>query len=224
MIGVDLPTVRAAAVAIARWAVDDDRGRAIGDPVHEWVTEGRRSQYERALAAGAAWAQRMPAGYSSCGDLAHWMLMLLGVRHERIVNRGDDGGLVGWAVGANLSRLTKSRWYVPASENGLPEVGDILHVSAPEHVCVLLDQVSRDQWVTADYGQPHGQRRVCQLRDTATGLQVRGRMLVGWVSLGLVATSGGLEESALVPDSFQGGVLDDNPYDEELAVPEGVVG
>jgi hypothetical protein len=211
MIGVDIPTVRAAAVAIARWAVDDDRGRVIGDPVHEWVTEGRR-------------AVRMPAGYSSCGDLAHWMLMMLGVRNERIVNRGDDGGLVGWAVGANLSRLTRSRWYVPASEHGLPEVGDILHVAAPEHVCVLLEQVSRDQWVTADYGQPHGARRVCQLRDTATGLQVRGRMLVGWVSLGLVATSGGLEESALVPDSFGGGVFDDNPYDEELVVPEGVVG
>jgi hypothetical protein len=49
-------------------------------------------------------------------------------------------------------------------------------------------------------------------------------MLVGWVSLGLVATSGGLEESALVPDSFGGGVLDDNPYDDGLRIPDGVMG
>ena len=93
--------VRHAAVSIARWAVDNERGRSTGDPVHEWVTEGRRKQYEDALRRRAQWALDMPAGYSSCGDLPHFVAMLLGCRDEIVVNRGDDGGLVGWAVGRN---------------------------------------------------------------------------------------------------------------------------
>ena len=56
--------VGAAAVALALFAVDGERGRRSGDPVHEWVTEGRRTQYDKALAAGASWAKNMPAGFS----------------------------------------------------------------------------------------------------------------------------------------------------------------
>jgi len=222
--------VRRAAVALATFAVDGDRGRSTHDPVHEWITEGRRAQYERALAHGYAWAKAMPAGYSSCGDLAHWMLTMLGVRDERVVNRGDDGGVCGWAVGANLSRLVRSPWYVHASKHGMPALGDVLHVApsdhvavhvAPsDHVAVLLAMPDAAQWITADYGQPCGLRRVCQLRDVATGLQVRGRVLRGWVSLDRVYAARALVAPAIVPGTFDA-PLDDNPYDD-VTIPKGV--
>lgn len=218
--GIDLPTVRRAAVALANYAVDGKHGRHPPDPIHSWVTEGRREQYEQALAAGAPWAVNMSklGGYSSCGDLAHWLLFCLGCRDERVVNRGDDGGAKPWFPGPNISRLKGSKWYVHASENGMPADGDVLHVAPPHHVCVLLQQVSPMQWVSADYGQPHGELEVCQLRDVSQGLHVRGRLLKGWVSLGLLVTSGALTESAIVPNSFDGGVPDDNPYSEDLPV------
>lgn len=216
---VSLPLVRRAAVELATWAVDGPRGRSVGDPVHEWVTEGRRKQYETALAKGAAWAVRMTP-YSSCGDLWHWLLMLLGCRDERVVNRGDDGGIVSWAVGDNLGRLIKTPWYVTWGE---PELGDLLHVSGPDHAAVLLERTTDDQWVTADYGQPYGKRKDCPVRPVwGGGRSVRGRRLAGWVSLARLVAMGGIVESAIVPDSFVGGVVDDNPYPEDLRVPEGV--
>lgn len=212
--------VRRAAVALGSFAVDNDHGRAIGDPVHEWITEGRRAQYERALAHGYDWAKNMVAGYSSCGDLAHWLLMCLGVRDERVVNRNDDGGVIGWKVGANIGRLDGSPWYVHASDNGMPELGDILHVASPDHVSVLLAVIDRGtQWLTADYGQPHGMRRVCQLRSVSQGLQVRGRMLRGWVSLALVKQFGAITAPSIVPSDFVA-PLDNNPYDDVVIPPE----
>jgi hypothetical protein len=211
---------RRAAVALAKFAVNGDSGRVSGDPVHEWVTEGRRTQYERALANGAAWAQRMRAGYSSCGDLAHWLLMCLGCRYELVVNRGDDGGVKGWAIGANIGRLAWSSWYEHASENGLPIEGDILHVAPPDHVSVLIDASDPDSWATADYGQPHGRMRECPLRDVSQGLLVRGRKLEGWVSIGRMVKLGALIADAIVPDDFDGDECD-NPY-VDVEIPEGI--
>lgn len=211
---IHLPTVRQAAVALANFAVDGANGRRPPDAIHEWITEGRRTQWERAHAAGHRWAQGVP--YSSCGDLAHWMLMCLGCRDELVINRGDDGGVKGWVPGPNISRLVGSRFYVKSGE---PEPGDILHVAQPDHVAVLLERVSDDQLVTADYGQPYGRRRVCRVRDTWWGRIVRGRTLQGFVSLARIVEGGAFTESAIVPDDFQGGVQDDNPYDEGLRVP-----
>lgn len=205
-----VPTVRAAAVALARYAVNDAKGRGRDDPVHAWITEGRRTANERRRAKGSP---EVP--YSSCGDLAHWLLMCLGCRDERIVNRTDDGGVRDWAMCVNLSRLIQSPWY---TTHGEPEPGDILHVASPHHVAVLLE-TRPGQWITADYGQPYGQRRVCPVRDTYRGKLVRGRVLEGWVSLAALVDQGGLTESALVPGSFAGGVEDDNPYPEDLRVP-----
>lgn len=161
-------------------------------------------------------------GYSSCGDLAHWLLLCLGCRDEIVLNRSDDGGEVPWKAGPNIFRLATSPWYIHASEYGIPDDGDILHVQRAsgtgDHVSVLLSKDSPDRWTTADYGQPHGRLKDCELRDVSRGLQVRGRLLVGWVSLGLVVTLGALTESAIVPDDFEGGVDDDNPYVEGLPV------
>ncbi len=218
-----LPTVRAAAVALARFAVDGKHGRKTGDVIHDWITEGRRAQYERALARGDAWAVKLSktGGYSSCGDLLHWLYTMLGVRDELVINRTDDGGVKDWVPGPNISRLVGSKFYVRAGE-GTPEDGDGLHVANTafdHHVAVLLERVSDDQWLSADYGQPHGQRRVCQLRDTYVGRIVRGRVLEGWVSLAKMVEAGAFTESAIVPDDFVGGVPDDNPYDEDLRIP-----
>lgn len=203
--GID--DVRRAAIALGRFAVDGENGRKPLDPIHEHVTEGRRSAYERAAAKGS---KMVP--YSSCGDLAHWVLTMLGCRDERVVNRTDDGGKLSWAVGANISRLVGSPWYVHYN-GGLPEVGDIVHVASPDHVCALLAR--GEVWETADYGCPYGKLHAFRLGFSGR-LTLRGRKLQGWIDLARVP----LRESAIVPDLFDG-ELDDNPYDEGLSIPAG---
>ena len=206
--------LRAAAVTLGEYSVGRGK-RPSGDPVHDWITEGRRLQWERAHAAGHSWA--LKGSYSSCGDLAHWLLMCLGCRDERVVNRSDDGGEISWVVGANISRLVALPWY--REEGAGPFPGDILHVASPDHVAVLLDQESADQWHTADYGQPHAERKDCLVVPRRRGLIVRGRHLEGWVDLESMLDDGAFTESAIVPDAFPYGVLDDNPYDEDLRIP-----
>ena len=184
---------RHAAIAIAYNACRDGRGhnRAGGDPVHEHVTEGRRTQWEQARARGAAWAQR--GTYSSCGDLAHYMLYALGCRDSRYVNRDE---LAGWRVGANISMLCSSPWFL---SDGAPKVGDILYVTGPEHVCVLLSRVSDDKWITADYGQPYACVHHAHVqRVPGAGVFVRKRPLRGFVSIAKVP----LVAPACVPDVF----------------------
>ena len=208
-----LPIVRQAAVVLAEYAVDGDNGRAVGDPIHEWVTEGRRARSE-------ARRKKDPSAndYSSCGDLPHWMLACLGCRDEAVVNRTDDGGVKDWVIAVNLSRLTRSPWYVREGV-GEPDLGDILLTGNLDsgrdwHACVLLMRVTDDQWVTADYGQPYGQKRVAIVKLSHKGRVVRGKRLRGWVSLENVP----LSMSAVVPDTFMGGIPDDNPYyDPKLA-------
>jgi hypothetical protein len=216
---LNLGLVRRASVAIATWAVGGKERRS-GDPVHEWVTEGRRKQYEDALRRGDQWAIDMPAGYSSCGDLWHFVLMLLGCRDEAVVNRNDDGGLVGWAVGRNLTRIVDSRWYVDAEE-AEPEEGDLLHVVKPEHASILLYK-GAGSWQTADYGQPWGKKLACPISRRGPVTYVRGRRLAGLGSLERMVRLGAFTESAIVPDDFVGGTPDDNPYSEDLRIPPGL--
>jgi len=200
---------RVAAVSLARYAVDDAEGRKLGDPIHEWITEGRRGRNESRMKKLGK-----PPSYSSCGDLAHWMLMCLGCRDERVVNRGDDGGTITWRSTVNISRLRYSPWFVPAgSPLAGPDVGDIILVANQDdgydsHVAVLLSIEDTRQWVTADYGQPYGQRRVCQIVDTPRGRVVRGKRLRGWVDLGRVP----MEPPAWVPMGCVAGADYDNPY------------
>lgn len=215
--------LRAASVELGRFAVNGDAGRGIGDPVHEWVTEGRRKQYEDALHAGAEWAIKLQktGGYSSCGDGGHWVLFCLGVRDERYVNRDTDGGTHPWAMGVNVSRLTELPAYVRAARapDQLPKPGDILHVAAPDHVDILesLDFGTNEVW-TFDYGQPYGRRRKHLLTRRGSLVMVGDRVLQGWVDIEKIA----LAESALVPDSFAFGTLDENPYPEGIPIPPGV--
>lgn len=216
------PTVlRAAAVALARFAVNAPTGRTVGDPVHEWVTEGRRKQYEDALAAGAEWAVKMAphGGYSSCGDEAQWLLMCLGVRDERYVNRSGDGGVHPWVSGVNIARLCALPAYVKASAGQAPRPGDITHVTNADHVAVSESfRPDLGSASSCDYGQPHAAYRERAVVQRGATWIVGGRVLAGWVDIELLR----FEESALVPDDFELGTVDDNPYPEDLSIPAGV--
>jgi len=179
--------LRSTAVAIASYACNGDDGRVLGDPVFEEVTEGRNH-----------WPK-----YSSCGDLPHYVLMRLGFRDERILNRSDDGGIRNWSIGQNLSRLVfkTGKALVWASIAKRPQPGDVLYLASPEHVCVLdsVDEAA-GTITTFDYGQfdqksgkPCGRRRVSAFRVQGKQLLVGKRVLRGWVDIaripGLLAPS-----------------------------------
>jgi hypothetical protein len=189
--------VRRASVALARYATDaaGAGGRRLGDKVFEAVTEGRASR----------------PNYSTCGDLANWLEVCLGVRDETLVNRDNDGGDHPWQVGENLARVVygKGNGFVWASGDAVPPPGAILYVCCPEHVCVLesWDQDTGEA-LTHDYGQWNMRfGGVCALAltklVTRQGGQwiIGGRVLKGWLDVALLP----LASSAIVPDDFEGG-------------------
>ena len=169
--------LRAEAVRIACYACDGDRGRVYGDPVFEAVTEGRQK-----------WK-----GYSACGDLCQYVLRELGLRDERILNRDDDGGVVPWQIGKNLSKLVfgSGSAFVWAYGSRRPKPGDIVYLSKPEHVAVLeqLDE-SAGRIVTFNYGlwdaaagKAAGGRRTSTFAVKGTSLAIGKRTLHGWLDL-----------------------------------------
>jgi hypothetical protein len=86
----ELEASRLAASLLLTYAVSDEV-RSTLDPVYRTIVEGRTGPK-----------------YSSCGDLAHWLLFRLGVRApfiNRAEYRESDGGH-GWRVGLNLNLLT----------------------------------------------------------------------------------------------------------------------
>lgn len=218
-VAIDRVLLRRAAKALAEFATNGSVGRSLGDPVHEWITEGRRSEYERALKQGAAWAKNMPAGYSSCGDLPHWMLMCLGCRDERYVNRSDDGGDVPWRSGVNIARLRSLPAYrSPFVYDGQP--GDIMHVASPDHVAVIRRASYMTREIEShDYGQPYAAMKLhTLLRRSETQILVGARVLQGVIDIGAIS----YVESAIVPNDFDGGTPDENPYAEGLVIPANV--
>lgn len=188
-----LEQVRNRAVDLALHAVDR-KGRDVGDPVHEEVTQGRTKNNEIRRRRGS---KEVP--YSSCGDLAHWMLYHLGCRDPLLVNREEPQDGLRWVIGANVSRIRFSPHFILCSNHpdARPSHGDILLVvgaaAGSEHVSVLVSDMTDEYWVTADYGQPYGRLRDCDVsvadgriwvapRDRGKG----GRRLVGWLDLGRV--------------------------------------
>jgi hypothetical protein len=146
--------LRNALRANARYACDAENGRVEKDPVFEEVTEKRQTFN----------------GYSSCGDLIHWSLRRAGLRDEKILNRTDDDGKMGWQVAVNISRLVYGtgsafeHWNVGTPFNGQPgDMGLIGDTSETTHVFIIED-VSGDQITSWDYGQffngKHGGKRV----------------------------------------------------------------
>jgi hypothetical protein len=184
--------LRSAAIEIARFACDGDNGRILGDPVFEIVTEGRAAT----------------KGYSSCGDLCHYVLAQLGVRDESLVNRNSDGGEIPWKVGVNLSRIVyqSGSVFVWSRPNLRPKPGDILYVSPPDHVCVLetLDEEAKTLSVF-EYGQwdahankPSGKRQVAKFSVDAKSMKVGARLLRGWLDIARIP--GLLQSSTPAPE------------------------
>lgn len=137
-----LDEYRELAAAWCDYATNGAHGRTVDDPVYRWVTEGRDPGPK----------------YSSCGDLAHWLLARLGCRAPWL-NRAELPG--GWTVGLNVSRLVYSAR--PVSK--IPEadtvlcLGDIVVAwSKPKgtdaHVSVVCDHDPvAGVLETWDYGQ-----------------------------------------------------------------------
>jgi len=214
---IDPAILRYAATSVAEFAAGGAAGRKTGDPVHEWVTEGRRKQYEDALTRGEEWAKKMTP-YSSCGDLGHTLLFCLGCRDEKYVNRNGDGGVTPWKVGVNISRLVSLPAYVSAKGIGSrrPKPGDILHVAPPDHVSVLLSwDEPGGATQTADYGGPYGRTKKSPITKSGTVLLIGRRVLMGWVDIEALEPT----ETALVPDAFPWGMPDENPYEKAVEVP-----
>jgi hypothetical protein len=125
-------------------------GRSENDPVYQKITEGRD--------VGA-----LQKSYSSCGDLAHWLLFRLGCR-SAFVNRKEHDG---WMIGGNVSRLTASALADDAKPDDIYEAGDVLVIwSNPQgtdaHVMVTLEHQG-STLTSAEYGQPGGAVRVHEL-------------------------------------------------------------
>lgn len=149
-----LEIIRECAGHLLDYACHGDRGRPEGDPVYDWVTEARDR--------GA-----MRVKYSSCGDLAHWLLYRLGVRLS-FVNRAEHDG---WRSGVNLSLLqTTSKYGSNKLAAGWPgenwdelRAGDILivKIAQPHCICVIgFDSKDPTKLHTAEYGQPGGKLKV----------------------------------------------------------------
>ena len=136
---------RALAAELVEYACGGSDGRPETDSVYQAVTEGRDR--------GA-----MQRRYSSCGDLAHWLLYRLGVRLP-FVNRAEHQG---WTSGVNVSRLAFERFAdIDPGRTARFLPGDIGIVwSTPEatdaHVFVILEDAQPDALLVGEYGQPGG--------------------------------------------------------------------
>lgn len=140
--------VRESAFDFLRMAGKDNYGRRQFDPLFEAVTEHRQGK-----------------GYSSCADLAHWLLFRLGYRFGW-VNRKEHRG---WRVGQNLSLLCSSGAGGGNSIASLPmtgqelDAGDVLVVNAHDsrkaHVLLVLGEAVLERGFvvgTVEYGQFDG--------------------------------------------------------------------
>lgn len=152
---MNLPEAQALAAALLRYAVADNAGRSELDPVYRAITENRD---------GPSALQR--AKYSSCADLAHWLLRCLGVRAPWL-NRDDDGDAQAFRYGVNLNWLCPppiGRCSIAAPDlQSAPAPGDIFVENNAHggHVfCCIEYDAAADRLVTAEYGQPGGVRKV----------------------------------------------------------------
>ena len=162
---IDVPGARAMAMHLAEYACDGSRGRPeLGDEVYEDVTERRD----------------FGAGYSSCADLAHWMLFRLGVR-DAMINRKEHRG---WVPSVNLSRIAFNRFSAEASNAQVFAAGDIIVMwNRPDtrdgHVAIVLRH-DGDEMELAQYGAPGGK--------ITTGQRSKMRKIHRWIDLGAMLT------------------------------------
>lgn len=91
--------------------------------------------------------------YSSCADLAHWMLFRLGLRMPWI-NRDEH---LGWKPIVNVSRISS---HSEPYRGQLLEGGDVIVIAndwpegSDSHVICVIDQPAADYLLTAESGLP----------------------------------------------------------------------
>jgi hypothetical protein len=130
---------RDVARVLCTWATDGENGVTEKSERYQLVTEGR---------------DKGP-NYSSCADLAHWLLYRLGVR-SKYLNRAEDSG--GWEMGRNVSNLAFGPDAKEPTSGGIPRCGDIWIIwSKPNgtdaHVLVV-DELEDDHTLHSwEYGQ-----------------------------------------------------------------------
>ncbi len=200
---IDEDILRNAAISLVEHACNGMIGRNLGDSVFNEVTESR---------AGSK-------NYSSCGDLCAWLLARLGCRDEKLVNRNDDEGKTPWQSGVNISKLVygSGNAWTACTPTQTPKPGDIVWIGnsdADTHVFVVdnfdlvggvLQSFDYGQWFN---GAPGGQHRTRKLSIQNGNVFADTRRVHGFIDLSKVFFA----SSAVVPDDFEGGVLDENPY------------
>jgi hypothetical protein len=96
---------------------------------------------------------RVGKGYSSCGDLAHWVLYRIGVRSPWL-NRKEH---TGWVCGVNVSRLVA---HADAYRGQLLEAGDVIVIAndwprgRDAHVVCIIETLEPGLLATAESGLP----------------------------------------------------------------------
>ena len=190
--GEDVDALRLHVKPLLEWAcaggaLDEDR------PHYQAVTEGR----DRGTAQDR---------YSSCGDLAHWLLYRLGCR-QHWVNRKEN---LGWRQGTNVGDLA---FGAPTSVRRTPrpgarfDTGDVVIIwnradGTDAHVMVVYEfGLSPLRLVVAEYGQPGGHIAERKLTVRDGELFVGARQIQRWLPLHLALTDAA-ERALLDPVSF----------------------
>lgn len=126
---------RKRAVAWLEYACQGNPG--LDSPRHLEIKEGRRVK-----------------GYSSCGDLAHWLWFRLGVRLPWL-NREEH---LGWTPGVNVSRIVahSSRYESaePLHGGDVIVIANVWPAGYDAHVVCIVDQPSLSTICTAESGLP----------------------------------------------------------------------
>jgi hypothetical protein len=180
----------------------------------DWATKGGTNNEEhpnyQAVTEGRD-TGKMQAGYSSCGDLAHWLLFRLGCRQPWI-NRKEHRG---WKVGANVSALAFS---APNAVRRTPMTGilaspgDIFiqwnHPDGHDAHVFLCRREQRlpAQMTVAEFGQPAGHIRDRLVTGRDGNLYCGARRIQRWMPVDLVITDAaelGLLEPVSLPEGMR---------------------
>ena len=143
---------------------------------------------------------RTHSEYSSCADLAHWLLFRLGVRLPW-VNRNEH---LGWRNTVNISRLVTHSGFWTGQEL---DAGDILIIANnwpmgkdAHAVCVVASH--GDGWLsTAEYGQPGGALKSRQIASGKWGSRTI-RTLMRLADVLDIASEAGMLESPDLPEGL----------------------
>jgi hypothetical protein len=190
-----------------------DHRRAYVRQLLEWACVGGRNDEDHpnytAVTEGRD-TGAMQKKFSSCGDLAHWLLYRLGCRQPWI-NRKEH---LGWKVGTNVSTLA---FTAPASVRQPPvpgapfDTGDILIVwnnddGTDAHVMVVHSfSASPFRLIVGEYGQPGGHVAERSLDRRQGAFYIGRRRVQRWLPLALVLTDAaerGMLDAPSFPEHF----------------------